>query len=122
MLQGIGDTQSLAKRLRQEMSLPEIMLWMALREKPRGLKFRKQHPSGPFVADFYCHEARMIVEVDGAAHSYGHRPAHDAARDRWFELRGLAVVRVPATEVLRDCDAVLKHITAIAVERVTDQE
>jgi very-short-patch-repair endonuclease len=47
------------------MSLPEVLLWQALRARPGGWKFRRQHPSGPYVADFYCHEARLIVEVDG---------------------------------------------------------
>jgi very-short-patch-repair endonuclease len=111
-----------AKHLRTTMSSPEIVLWLALRHRPAGLKFRRQHPCGPYIADFYCHAARMIIEIDGASHDFGDRPARDDLRDRWFEARGLAVFRIPATDVLRDCDAVISGITAIAVTRIADQE
>ncbi len=47
------------------MSLPEVLLWQVLRTRPSDLKFRRQHPSGAYVADFYCHEARLVIEVDG---------------------------------------------------------
>lgn len=117
MLQGTGGTQAQAKRFRQEMSPAEIGLWLALRARPSGLKFRKQHPSGPFVADSYCHSARLVVEVDGAAHDYGDRPARDARRDAWFAARGLAVMRVAARDVLTDCDAVVTAIAASACDR-----
>lgn len=101
--------------------MPEVLLWVALKDRPSGLKFRKQHPSGPYVADFYCHVARMIIEVDGAAHEFGDRPQRDAARDRWFTLRGLDVLRVPARDVLNDCDAVVRGIVARAEARLWDQ-
>ena len=121
MLQGSAETAQLAKRLRGEMSLPEVALWTALQARPGGLKFRKQHPSGPYVADFYCHAARLVVEVDGAAHGYGDRPTRDAARDQWFERRGLDVMRIPASAVLRDCDAVGRGIVARAAQRLDDE-
>ena len=122
MLQGTGDTLERAKALRKAMSPSEIASWMALRKRPAGLKFRKQHPSGPFVADFYCRAARLAVEVDGSAHDFGDRPMRDARRDRWFALRGLEVIRVPAAEVSRDLDAVIRGIIAIAAGRLAAQE
>jgi len=122
MLQGTGDTLERAKALRKTMSPSEVALWMALRKRPAGLKFRKQHPSGPFVADFYCHAARLVIEVDGGAHEFGDRPVRDARRDRWFTLRGLGVMRVPAAEVLRDLDAVIRGIVAIAADRLAAKE
>jgi very-short-patch-repair endonuclease len=122
VLQGTGDTNARSKLLRREMSLPEVALWSALRQRPSALKFRRQHPSGPYTADFYRHAARLIVEVDGEAHGRGDRPLRDAARDRWFEERGIAVLRVPAMEVLRNCDGVLTGIAALAVERIDAQE
>ncbi|SFK22462.1 Very-short-patch-repair endonuclease [Sphingomonas sp. NFR04] len=121
MLQGAPDSHRRAKHARKELSLPEVLLWVALKDRPAGLKFRKQHPSGPYVADFYCHAARMIVEVDGAAHGFGDRPLCDAARDRWFTMRGLDVLRVPARDVLDDCDAVVRGIVARAEARLGDQ-
>src|SRR3546814_5255367 len=101
MLQGVGNSGAHAKALRQSMPPPEIVLWLALRERPGGFKFRRQHPSGSFVADFYCHVARLVIEVDGAAHDFGDRPGRDLRRDAWFRARGLALLRVPATDVMR---------------------
>jgi very-short-patch-repair endonuclease len=122
VLQGTVEIKALAKQLRGEMSLPEIALWTVLRRRPAGLKFRNQHPSGPYVADFYCHAARLIIEIDGAAHDAGDRPQRDLARDRWFIARGLDVLRIPAREVLKDCDAVVRGIVARAAVRLGDLE
>jgi very-short-patch-repair endonuclease len=121
MLQGTGDTAILAKQLRQEMSPAEVALWLALQRRPGGLKFRKQHPSGPFVADFYCHKARLVIEVDGEAHGFGDKPQRDANRDAWFAARKLRTLRVPAREVLRDTDAVVRGIADIADQRIREQ-
>ena len=122
MLQGAGATRALAKQLRATMSPPELALWIALRERPGGFKFRRQHPAGPYVADFYCHAARLIIEVDGKAHDFGDRPARDAARDCWFGERGIAVLRIPAVEIFHDCDAMVRGIVALAAERFAAQE
>ena len=122
MLQGIGDTAHRAKTLRRTMSPPEIVLWLALKERPAGLKFRKQHPSGPYVADFYCHAAGLIIEIDGSAHDFGDRPARDGRRDAWFRMRGLAVMRIAAADVSRDLDAVVRGIVNLAATRLADQE
>jgi very-short-patch-repair endonuclease len=70
-----------ARLLRQAMSLSEVLLWCALRLRPGSLKFRRQHPSGPYVCDFYCGDARLAVVVDGEAHEWGNRPCRDEARD-----------------------------------------
>src|SRR3546814_17750549 len=81
MLQGVGNSGAHAKALRQSMPPPEIVLWLALRERPGGFKFRRQHPPGSCVADFYCHVARLVIEVDGAAPAFGDRPGRDVRRD-----------------------------------------
>jgi very-short-patch-repair endonuclease len=94
------------------MSLPEVLLWQALRQRPDGLKFRRQHPSGPYVADFYCHEAQLVVEIDGEAHGRGNAPARDERRDAWFAQQGLNVLRIPAVAVLNDLDNVLAGVLA----------
>ena len=107
-----------ARRLRREMSLPEVLLWQVLRARPDGLKFRKQHPSGPFTLDFYCSDARLVVEVDGEAHSRGDRPIRDAARDAWFASHGLMTMRVAAADVLKNLDAVTTGIVATARSRL----
>jgi len=106
-----------ARRLRQAMSLPEVLLWRALRERPGGLKFRRQHPAGSYIFDFYCADARLAIEIDGEAHSRGDRPARDAARDAWILNAGIQTFRVPAEDLLRDIESVLRAILAAALAR-----
>ena len=101
-----------ARTLRRTMTLPEVLLWRELRKRPEGHKFRRQHPSGPFVIDFYCESACLAIEIDGMAHDMGRNPARDSARDQWFAERGVTTLRIRATDVLEDLDAVLRHIVA----------
>jgi very-short-patch-repair endonuclease len=122
VLQGTGSSAADAKLFRREMSSAEVVLWMALRARPDGLKFRRQHPSGPYVADFYCHAARLLVEADGEAHGRGDRPVRDAMRDRWFAARGLATMRVPAADVFSDCGAVVRGVCALAKDRIARED
>ena len=103
-----------AKKLRREMTPPEVILWQALRERPAGLKFRRQHPAGPYILDFYCDIIRLCVEVDGEVHEREGRPERDAIRDEWLRLRRVTVLRIPAAEVLKDLDAVVRQIVDIA--------
>src|SRR3954468_12104466 len=88
-----------ARALRRAMTLPEVLLWRALRERPGGLKFRRQHPAGPYVLDFYCETAKLAIEVDGAVHERGSAPVRDGERDAWLETAGIRTCRVPAAEV-----------------------
>ena len=69
----------LARKLRRSMTLPEVLLWNALRTRPNCLKFRKQHPIIGYVADFACLSHRLIVEVDGESHNRSDQPKRDAA-------------------------------------------
>src|SRR5690606_10664334 len=101
-----------ARRLRAEMSLPEAMLWNSLQGRPGGVKFRRQHPIGPFVPDFYCPQARLAIEIGGAAHEMGDRPERDAARERWLAERGIGTIRIPASDVLRSAKEVAERIVA----------
>jgi very-short-patch-repair endonuclease len=109
-------TQS--RHLRRKMSLPEVLLWRELRAGPGGLKFRRQHPTGPYSLDFYCGDARLAIEVDGEAHGRGDRPARDDARDAWLARAGVGTMRIPAQEVLHDLEAVLRGIVAQATARL----
>lgn len=87
-------TVAKARLFRRELTRPEARLWQVLRTRPGGLKFRRQHPIGPYVLDFYCPAARLAIEVDGAAHDMGSNPGRDERRDGWLRQRGLAVLRV----------------------------
>ncbi len=107
--------QGLSRVLRSAETPPEGKLWARLRRKQLDeLRFRRQHALGPFVADFYCHEARLVVEVDGLAHDR----VRDAKRDAWMTSRGLCVVRVRAVDVERDIVAVLSHVRRAACARL----
>jgi len=88
----------------------EVALWQVLRARPGGLKWRRQHPAGPYVLDFYCGDARLAVEVDGEAHGRGDRPVRDTGRDAWLAEHGVATVRVPAGEVSRNLDGVVAGV------------
>jgi len=107
-----------ARKRRKDMSFPEILLWQALRTRPGGLKFRREHPTGEYSLDFYCSDAQLAIEIDGEAHSRGDRPERDARRDIWLSSRGIATMRVPAVEVLRDLEAVLRGIVEEARSRL----
>jgi very-short-patch-repair endonuclease len=106
-----------ARALRRAMTLPELLLWRQLRLRPGGWKFRRQHPSGPYVLDFYCDAAALAIEVDGAAHDMGGNPLRDEARDRWLAARGIRTLRIPAREVLADVEPVVTAILAACAER-----
>lgn len=88
----------------------ERKLWLALRDRRfGGLKFRRQVPVGPWIVDFLCKEARLIVEVDGGQHA---ESAPDRRRDAWLAEEGYRVVRVWNNEVLGNLDGVLEHLSA----------
>ena len=95
-----------ARRLRRAMTLPEVILWQALRKQPNRLKFRRQHPSGPYILDFFCSDARLAIEVDSEAHNRGDRPQRDEARDAWLRDAGIETLRIPAIEVLKDAGGI----------------
>jgi very-short-patch-repair endonuclease len=114
MLHGPKTTQKLAKQLRRQMSLPELLLWRELRSRPGGLRFRRQHPAGPYVLNFFCPAYRLAVEVDGEAHGRGDRPDRDAARDEWLRSAGVCVLRIPARLILSDLESCVRHIVVTA--------
>jgi very-short-patch-repair endonuclease len=99
------------KRLRTNMTDAEQKLWRALRSRGVGPKFRRQVPLGPFIVDFVCFEAKLIVEVDGGQHADSQR---DASRDRYFTNHGYRVLRFWNNDVLKNLEGVLIRITEFA--------
>ena len=75
------------------MSLPEVLLWQQLRKRINGIQFRRQHPAGPYVLDFYCATANLAVEVDGEAHNSRERAERDVARDEWLASQDVGVLQ-----------------------------
>ena len=105
-----------ARKARRQMSLPEVLLWQRLKGSPQGLAFRKQHPLGPYRADFYYAAAKLVIEVDGIAHDMGDRPQSDETRTAWLEAQGYRVIRLHAADILRDPDAVAEAIVRYATK------
>ena len=96
-----------ARDLRRANLSPEQLLWTALRnEQIGGLKFRRQHPIGPYVVDFYCHGEHLVVEVDGFSHD--EKAPEDAERTKFLEGRGLRVLRVTNDDVMSNLDGVAR--------------
>ncbi len=105
-----------ARTFRNSATPPERRPWNALRNRQlAGLRFRRQHPLGPYIADFYCHQASLVVEIDGSTHQ-GLRILHDRERDRWMTERRLRVLRFPATLIRDDLETVLRTIEHAATK------
>ena len=109
-----------ARRLRREMNLPEVILWDCLRgRRLNELRFRRQHPVGPYVLDFYHAEGRLAVEVGGAHHDLPVQMQNDLRRDAWLAGEGIRVLRIAATDILDEkaLEGMLVAIAAMAKGR-----
>ncbi len=107
----ITETTRRARRLRRQLTLPEGLVWRALRGRALAdLRFRRQHPIGPYILDFFCHELKLAVEIDGQVHEHPDRMAHDRRRTEWLNQQGIRVIRIAARDVLDDLDAALGFI------------
>ena len=107
-----------ARKLRRDMSPPEVMVWVHLRARKDGITFRRQHPVGSYVLDFYCPQARLAVEIDGEHHYYEEQQEKDAVRDAWLAAQGIQTLRIPGFEIMADPDEMAKQIRLKAMERV----
>ncbi|ADG09476.1 endonuclease domain-containing protein [Caulobacter segnis] len=102
-MRSLSRTHTRAKSLRREMTPPEVILWVRLRSRqPGGPRIRRQHPIGPYIADFYCSQARLVIEIDGWGHNMGGQGARDERRDAWMRDQGLEILRYAADDVMRD--------------------
>jgi very-short-patch-repair endonuclease len=99
------------------MTPPERRLWNALKHRPDGFKFRKQHEHGSYYLDFFCYEAALAIEVDGLAHDLGSNPERDERRDAWLGSRGIRTIRVSATDVRDNLDGVVAHVVEACKQR-----
>ncbi len=100
-----------AAALRKQETLAEGLLWSYLREKKVGrLKFRRQQPIGPYVVDFVCLPAKVIVELDGGQHNEVSERVYDERRDRFLQQSGFTVLRFWNSEVFKNCFGVLDKI------------
>ena len=95
--------------LRRHMTDAERLLWQHLRNRqPAGCKFRRQHPIGPYIVDFVCHERKLVIEVDGGQHA--ENLSHDTKRSDYLKKKGFEVLRFWNNEVLQEIESVLDAI------------
>ena len=100
-----------ARDLRRRLTLPEVILWAALRgRRLGGLRFRRQHPIGPYIVDFFCSGLGLAIEVDGRVQEHLDSLRHDRRRTEWLNGQGVEVFRISARAVLENLDGVLMAI------------
>lgn len=104
-----------AQRLRSEMTEAERRLWAVLRSRQAvGLRFRRQQPIGPYIVDFFCPAAKLIIELDGDQHGSDRALVYDLARSQWLERQGYSVLRFANADVFRNkqmiIDAIVHHL------------
>jgi very-short-patch-repair endonuclease len=110
------DIEQAAKHLRKQQTPAESYLWEALRNKKLyGLRFRRQHPVGNFIADFYCPSCKLVIEVDGETHA--NQADYDASRTQEMEAYGYQVIRFENQQIFNDLDSVLNVIYQKALGR-----
>ena len=108
-----GRRAGLAGTLRSTSTDAEALLWSKLPSRTLGAKFRRQQPIGSYVVDFYCHEYRLIIEIDGGHHFEDERARADAERSAWLTGAGFSILRFTNREVLREIDHVLDEIANV---------
>lgn len=101
-----------AKFLRETETPQEKRLWVFLSTKPKGLKFRRQHPFKDYILDFYCHKAKLVIELDG--HQHKSNSCYDEDRTKVIESYGLKVVRFENSELDNNFDRVIKEIIELS--------
>jgi cyclase len=101
-----------ARELRSEMTAAESIVWERLRRKQLGVKFRRQQLIEGFIADFFCEEAALVIEIDGAVHETAEQQKIDLHRRVVFESRGLKELRFTNSQVVNNIDFVVSRIQA----------
>ncbi len=99
-----------AREMRQPQTPAEATLWRAIRGRNLGYKFRRQHPIDHFIIDFYCAEAKLCIEIDGASHFEPEQGAYDAARTTFLEELGYKMIRFTNDDVRYNIHAVIDEI------------
>src|SRR5262245_5660985 len=106
-----------ARRLRQDSTVVERRLWYRIRNgQIDGHQFRRQHPAGPYVLDFYCAQLGLAIELDGGQHGLAVELQRDKQRDAWFAERDVIVLRFWNSNVIENMTGVLEKIALVASE------
>ena len=101
----------IARRLRGRSTTAEDIIWLSLRDwRLAGAKFRRQHPLGRYIADFYCHEARLAIELEGPIHEEKAQQEYDLVREDVIRQQGIRLLRFTNEEVVNELERVLSKI------------
>ena len=100
----------MAKDLRKNMTEAEKILWFHLKQNFEGFKFRRQHPLGIYISDFYCNKAKLVIELDGSVHENADVKNNDEIRQRSIEESGIKVVRFKNERIFKELEIVLQEI------------
>jgi very-short-patch-repair endonuclease len=101
----------LAKQLRKNMTHAEIILWHYLKGGIKELRFRRQHPLSTYIVDFYCHNVKLVIEVDGSIHNDPVVIERDLQREADLRLWGYTIMRFTNERVIKEIDKVVAEIT-----------
>jgi len=113
------DIRAFARDLRSRMTDAEALLWMLLRNRRiAGAKFRRQHPEGRYILDFYCDEKKLGIELDGGQH--GEVVEYDQQRDSWLQTQGIRMLRFWNNQMMTETEAVMEAIYKAVVETNSD--
>ncbi len=108
-----------ADKLRRQLTPPEARLWARFKGRQQGgPPIRRQYPLEPYILDFYCPAAKLAIEVDGWGHTFEAQVARDLKRDAWLRRKGVEVLRVTASDVMRDPDGVAGGIWEAIAARI----
>jgi very-short-patch-repair endonuclease len=99
-----------ATLLRETMTVEECVLWDFLKHRPLGFKFRRQHPFNLYILDFYCHRAKLSIEVDGTSHDTLEQQEHDGNRTKVIQSFGITEIRFRNEQLIHEKEAVKKSI------------
>jgi len=102
--------RGVARELRKNGTLDEVLLWRELRAKQLNCEFHRQVPIGHYIADFYCHELKLAIEVDGSSHNHEDAFERDAERERELEQLGVTVLRFTERDVRQQIRGVVEAI------------
>lgn len=107
-----GEQTKRARRLRADMSESQKKLWQELRRHKTGFHFKREVPFKQYTLDFYCHEAKLCVEVDG----FFHDQAHDAKRDAFLKLHGIETLRLSSHDCIQDSEAMAATVRIFCIK------
>jgi very-short-patch-repair endonuclease len=111
-----------AKQLRRRMTEPEKIVWEIIRKNAIfGLKFRRQHPINSYIADFYCHKVKLVIEIDGETHNQESAKLYDENRTNVLNSFGIEVIRFKNTDIRKNISLVKKEIEKKCKDLMSDK-